>query len=137
MAKDYHVFISHSFDHPAVPEGLRQLLQKRGDLNVVFEEVTPDEPIDSTNADYIKQRLRERIRNSHIVLGLAGIYASHSDWMEWELDTAEKEGIPIVGVIPWGQEHISMTVSDKAVECVRWNTESIVKAIRDHANDPK
>ena len=50
--------------------------------------------------------------------------------MKWELDTAIAEEVPIVGVIPRGQERISKVVTDRSVEDVHWNTESIVGAIR-------
>ena len=134
MAKTYNVFISHSWAYIDDLKNLRNLLNNRGYFNVEFEEATPDEPIDSENAEYIKRRLREKIRNSDIVLGIAGIYASYSDWMEWELDTAIKNGIPIVGVIPRGQERISQVVYSRSKEDVKWNTESIVEAIRRWAN---
>jgi hypothetical protein len=130
MAKTYNVFISHSWAYLDDLKNLRNLLNSRGYFNVEFEEATPDEPINSENAEYIKRRLREKIRNADIVLGLAGIYASYSDWMEWELDTALKNNIPIVGVVPRGQERISQVVYSRSKEDVRWNTESIVTAIR-------
>ncbi|MGF1805504.1 TIR domain-containing protein [Aliivibrio sifiae] len=133
MSKTYHIFISHSWQNSSALESLRNLLSERGYFNVEFEEVSKDEPINSTNAYYIKQRLAEKIGNSNIVLGLAGMYASHSDWMEWELDKALELDIPIVGVIPRGQERISTTVSSRSIVDVRWNTESIVAAIRAHA----
>ena len=133
MARTYSVFISHSWDHVNDLRALRDLLKKRGYFHVEFEESSPEEPINSENLEYIKRRLREKISNSDIVLGIAGVYASHSDWMEWELDTALEENIPIVGVIPRGQERISNVVRSRAKECVRWNTESIVEAIRKHA----
>lgn len=53
--------------------------------------------------------------------------------MKWELDKAVEKGIPIIGVIPRGQERISSIVSNRAIETVHWNTESIVSAIRKHA----
>lgn len=130
MAKNYKVFISHSWSHIYDLKNLRNLLEERGYFNVEFEEATPDEPIDSENSEYIKRRLREKINNSNIVLGIAGMYASYSDWMQWELNIASKNDIPIVGVIPIGQERISTVVSSKAKEVVRWNTEKIVLAIR-------
>ncbi|MGB0981398.1 MAG: TIR domain-containing protein, partial [Winogradskyella sp.] len=102
----------------------------RGYFNVTFEEATPDVPINSTNASYIKTRLKQKILNSDVVLGIAGIYASHSDWMEWELDTALNNSIPIIGVVPRGKERVSTVVSSRAKQVVRWNTESIVTAIR-------
>ena len=108
-------------------------MNDRGYFNVEFEEVSKDEPINSTNAYYIKRRLAEKIGNSNVVIGLAGMYASHSDWMEWELDKAIELDIPIIGVIPRGQERISTTVSSRSIVNVRWNTESIVDAIRTYA----
>lgn len=130
MAKTYSVFISHSWGHVDDLKNLRRLLESRGYFHVEFEEASPAEPIDSNNSAYIRRRLRDKISNSDIVLGIAGMYASYSDWMRWELDTAIAEDVPIVGVTPWGQERISAVVSLRAKECVRWNTESIVEAIR-------
>lgn len=130
MARTYNVFISHSWAYIDDLKNLRNLLNDRSYFNVEFEEATPDEPINSENAEYIKRRLREKIRNADIVLGIAGMYASYSDWMEWELDTAIKNDIPIVGVIPRGQERISRVVYSRSKQDVRWNTESIVTAIR-------
>jgi hypothetical protein len=130
MAKEYHIFISHSWSYPEDLEKLRNLLSSRGYFNVEFEEASADEPINSANAAYIKQRLKQKIENSNIVLGIAGMYASYSEWMEWELDKALELGVPIVGVVPWGQERVSTTVSSRSKEDIRWNTESIVEAIR-------
>lgn len=133
MAKTYSVFISHSWDHVDDLKNLRNLLEKRGYFHVEFEEASPEEPINSENSAYIRCRLKEKISNSDIVLGIAGMYASYSDWMKWELDTAIAEEVPIVGVIPRGQERISKVVTDRSVEDVHWNTESIVDAIRRRA----
>jgi hypothetical protein len=130
MSKEYHIFISHSWSYPDDLKNLRNLLNERGYFNVEFEEASADEPINSANAAYIKQRLKQKIDKSNIVLGIAGMYASYSDWMAWELDKAIELDVPIVGVIPRGQEKISKTVSDRSKEDVHWNTESIVAAIR-------
>ena len=130
MARTYSVFISHSWDHVDDLKNLRDLLEERGYFHVEFEEASPEEPINSENSAYIRRRLKEKISNSNIVLGIAGMYASYSDWMKWELDTAIAEEVPIVGVIPRGQERISKVVTDRSVEDVHWNTESIVGAIR-------
>ncbi|WP_206778748.1 TIR domain-containing protein, partial [Erwinia billingiae] len=77
--------------------------------------------------------LKKKILESNIIIGLAGMYASHSDWMEWELQTAFDNNIPIIGVVPRGALRISATVSSRAIEVVRWNTESIISAIRNNS----
>ena len=130
MAKTYTIFISHSWAYIGDLNNLKRLLEDRGYFNVQFEEATPDVPINSENAAYIRQRLKQKIANSNIVLGIAGVYASYSEWMQWELDKAIELGVPIVGVVPRGAERISTVVSSRAKQVVRWNTESIVEAIR-------
>lgn len=129
MVKIYKVFISHSWGHIDDLEQLRNLLESRGYFNVEFTEFPPTDSIDSINTYYIRQRILERISASDVVLGIAGIYASYSDWMKWELNKAIEKGIPIIGVIPRGQERVSAVVKDRSSEIVRWNTESIVSAI--------
>jgi len=130
MAKDYKIFISHSWAHSEDLEALQKLLNSRGYFNVEFMEASKKVPINSVSAPYVKTVLRQRIVNSDIVLALAGIYASHSEWMVWELETAKINTIPIVGVIPRGQERISTEVYSRSIVDVKWNTESIVDAIR-------
>lgn len=133
MTKAYKVFISHSWSYVNDLESLRNLLESRGYFSVEFYEFPPTDSINSTNTYYIRQRISERIAASDIVLGIAGIYASYSDWIKCELDKATEKKIPIVGVIPRGQERISSIVSNRADEIVHWNTESIVSAIRRNA----
>ena len=130
MAKDYKIFISHSWSYTEDLEALQKLLNTRGYFNVEFLEATKKTPINSISAPYVKTVLKGKILKSDIVLALAAIYATHSDWMIWELETAKANNIPIVGVIPRGQERISTEVSSRSIVDVRWNTESIVDAIR-------
>ena len=133
MAKTYHVFISHSWSHVDDLRSLRNLLQSRGYFNVEFTEAPPTDSINSSNSYYVRQRLSEKIASSDVVLGIAGLYASFSEWMKWELDKAIEKKVPIIGVIPRGHEHVSTVVSSRADEIVHWNTESIVAAIRRNA----
>ena len=130
MDKTYTLFISHSWDPVSDLRNLRNLLESWGYFNVEFEEVPPHAPINFTNAAYVRTVLRNRIKQSDVVIGLAVLYASYSDWMRWEFDTAHELGKPILGVVPWGLLHISAVVSERADGIVNWNTESIVDAIR-------
>lgn len=132
MAKNYKIFISHSWSYSDDLTDLQNLLNSRGYFNVEFTEASKDVPINSENATYIKARLKAKISSSDVVLALAGIYASHSEWMPWELDKAKSLNIPIIGIIPRGQERISQEVYSRSVVDVKWNTESIVEAIRNH-----
>ena len=130
MANQYKVFISHSWAYVSDLKSLQRLLENRGYFKIEFEEASPDVPINSDNAYYIRSRLKQKISNSNIVLGIAGIYATYSEWMAWELDKALELDKPIVGVKPYGANRVSSIVSNRAIEIVNWNTESIVQAIR-------
>lgn len=131
--KTYKVFISHSWRYVNDLERLRSMLESKGYFKVEFTEVPPSSPINSENSAYIKTRLKRKIMESDVVLGIAGMYASYSDWMDWELSTAVKNNKKVVGVVPRGAQRISSTVSNYASETVRWNTDSIVAAIRTHS----
>jgi hypothetical protein len=132
MAKDFKIFISHSWAYSEDLEALQKLLNDRGYFNIEFLEATKKTPINSESAPYVKTVLKAKILKADIVLALAAIYASHSDWMIWELETAKANNIPIIGIIPRGQERISTEVTSRSIVDVKWNTESIVSAIRSY-----
>lgn len=100
MAKIYKIFISHSWAHVNDLKSLRNLLESRGYFSVEFTEFPPTDSINSMNTYYVRQRISERIAASDIVLGIAGIYASYSDWMKWELDKATVH-IPVKATQPF------------------------------------
>ena len=133
MVKTYKVFISHSWDYVDDLMNLRRLLNNRPYFNAIYEEIPPHEAINSANATYIKDRIRKRIEESDVVIGMAGMYGSYSEWMKWEIETAKSIGKPVIAVVPWGQERVSSIIAGRADRIVRWNTESIVSAIRELA----
>jgi uncharacterized protein YdaL len=85
MAKEYKIFISHSWQYSDTLEALRNLINARGYFSATYEESTRDKPINSDDESYVKRRLSQKIGNSDVILALAGVYASHSSWMQWEL----------------------------------------------------
>ena len=133
MANNYNLYISHSWRKHNELTRLRTLLANRPYFPVEFLEASPDSPINSQNESYIRHRLAQKIKGSDILLVMAGVYATTSDWITFEMQVAYDLGIPIIGVIPWGQTNISTSVRKYAVDIVGWNTESIVTAIRTYS----
>lgn len=130
MAKTYQVFISHSWDHNKVLQDLKDLIDGRGYFPAEYTQIEKTCPINSDLAWVIKANITKRLESSDIVLAIAGIFASHSEWMQWEMDKAKEIGLRIIGVVPRGQERISQEVLYRSVVDVRWNADSIVDAIR-------
>ena len=133
MAKEYKLFISHSWDYDDVLQDLKNLIDSRGYFPATYTQIEKDCPIDSDKAWVIKANITKRLQESDVVLAIAGVYASYSEWMQWEMDKAKDLGLKVIGVIPRGQEHISHEVFNRSAVDVRWNADSIVDAIRNYS----
>lgn len=133
--KTYRIFISHSWAYKEQYKSLIRMLTNAERFSFVDYSVPPDDPIHDADDD---ERLREEIRNQmspcHVILILAGVYASYSRWINEEIDLAESGflgGKAIVAVEPWGAQRTSVRVKNAADRIVRWNTQSIGRAIRE------
>ena len=69
MAREHKVFISHAWAHHDELESLRRLIDARPYFNAEYSEVSRNEPINSTNAPYIKSVLKRKILDSNILIG--------------------------------------------------------------------
>ena len=74
--------------------------------------------------------IRRQIRPAQCVVILSGMYATHSDWIDFEIDEAVRMDKPILAAIPWAQERVPAKVRANATQEVRWNRASVVGAIR-------
>lgn len=129
-----NLFISHSWTYSDQYTRLVTLLQKRGYFSFRNYSVPRDNPVHSNGTiAELRQAIRQQMAPCSVVLILAGVYATYSQWINEEIDLA-KEGFrdpkPIVAIAPWGSQYISSTVRASADQIVRWNTESVVSAIR-------
>ena len=69
----------------------------------------------------------------HVVLILAGVYATNSSSIDLEIEAAKELKKPIIGIEPWGAEKVSSKVRENADVMVKWNSDSIVDAIRKYS----
>ena len=132
--QDYAVFVSHSWSYGQEYARLTRLLDESEDFEFRDYSVPEEEAFDTDSDEELTQALRERqIKPSSVVVVLAGLYSSHSDWIEKEIQIAEEEDKPILGVEPWGNDRTSKEVKQHADQMVGWNTDSIVDGITDLA----
>lgn len=80
----------------------------------------------------LKEGLTRQINPAQGVIILAGMYAAHSDWIDYEIQEAVRLNKIIIGVRPWGAAKIPIIVQNAATEMVNWNSASIIQAVRDH-----
>ena len=132
--KQYRLFISHAWTYSEGYDRLVRFLDEAPRFNWANHSSPKDRPaVDSTTVvgkRALRAALKDQIHGTHCVLIVAGMYASHREWIQAEMDIADEYGKPMIGVRPWGQERTPTAVSERVHEMVGWNTSSIVSAIR-------
>ena len=135
MAKVYNLFISHSWSYSNQYDNLVGLLNQRGYFPFINYSVPRDDPVHTRGSDSVLyQAIKNKMTPCHVVIIVAGVYASYSKWIDKEIQIAETGfslAKPILAIRPWGNLNVSRVVSDAADRMVGWNTESVVSAIRE------
>jgi hypothetical protein len=130
------LFISHSWRYGDHRLGIHDLLQQKWRKGEDFIDlaVPADHPIHDAHDDAeLFDMLRERIAKSDVLLVLGGMYANKSAWIETEVTIARALGIPVITVVPYGQERVASAATRFEDDRVRWRGDSIREAILAHA----
>lgn len=128
----YNLFISHSWSYSDQYEKLVALLDNAEDFEYKNYSVPKDDPIhNANNAKELKEAIRKQMQPVSCVLLLAGVYATYSKWINIEIELAQEMGKKIIAIEYWGSQYTSKVVKDAADVIVKWNTKSIVNAIKE------
>lgn len=96
--------------------------------------VPSDDKLPDKTTAGLKSGLTNQINPAQGIIILAGMYAAHSDWIDYEISEALRLKKKIIGVKPWGAEKIPKNVQDAADSngvMVGWNSASVIQAVRD------
>lgn len=130
----YNLFISHSWSYGDQYNRLVALLNAAPNFEYRNYSVPKDDPIHDAPYDWqLRAAIKEQMSHASCVLVLAGVYSTYSKWINIELDLARTGfNIPkkIIAIEPWGAEKTSSVVKANADEIIKWQTSSIIKAIR-------
>ena len=131
----FNLFVSHSWSYSDAYDKLVRLLRERTYFNFKDYSVPRNDPIHNAPTDpRLRAAIYSRMSPCSVVLILAGVYATHSSWINKEIDLAKnsfREPKPILAIEPWGSERTSTLVKNAANRVVKWNSGSIVNAIRE------
>ena len=132
--KTYNLFISHCWAHSNRYQQLKDLLKGKTYFDFIDYSVPKNDPIHTNGTDKeLYNAILRKIKPCSAILIPAGVDATYSKWIEKEIKIAQKEFStpkPIIAIEPWGSEKTSLLVKNNADEIVKWNTDSIVKAVR-------
>jgi len=126
--KVYKVFISHAWQYNEDYYRIEKWLNDASNFSWTNLSVPRHDPIQ--NAEQLTKELNNQMRPSDVFIILAGMYVSHSEWIQYEINFARRIGRPIIGIRPWGSTVVPVAVQNGADEIVGWNSDSIVGAIR-------
>src|ERR1035438_3130208 len=138
MADDVkNVFISHVHEDDDRSSDLKKLIGKGG-LTVRDSSINSSNPNDAKHPDYIKsQILAPQIRWASTLLVYITPKTKGSEWVNWEIEYAEKQGKRIVGVYAHGANECDIPEAlEKYADDVRgWNSDGVVEAIMGETNE--
>ena len=126
-----NVFVSHIHLDDAGLADLMALLAKHG-IDARNYSITSDKENNAKSPDYIRHGiLAPRINACSTLVVYLTPDTKHSDWVNWEIEYAYKQGKTIVGVWEWGSKGCDIPEALKEFHnaIVGWNGESIVGAI--------
>jgi len=131
--KNRMIFISHAWSYDAQYHTLVNWFNEEpnfswSNCSVPSHNALPDKTSRGLSAGMTRQ-----ISPAQVVLIIAGMYAAHSQWIDYELSEAQRMGKVIIGIKPWGQERVPIAIQNASIcPVVGWNRASVIQAIRSH-----
>ena len=87
--KTYNLFISHSWSYADQYQRLVSLLNRRRYFAFKNYSVPLDDPIHRAATDaQLRQAIRNHMAPCHVILIVAGVYATYSKWIDIEIELA-------------------------------------------------
>ncbi len=134
--KHYNIFISHSWAYGDAYEKLLKMLNADPRFNFKNYSVPKNDPIHNAPSSIALSRaIQDQMRFCDVIIILAGVYSSYSEWINKEIALAKgfSNPKPILAIEPWASEKTSLVVKKNADKIVKWSTSSIVSGIRELA----
>ena len=124
-------FISHIHEDDEGLPRLKNLVARHG-MTCRDGSLTTGKFNSATNEEYIKYGiLAPRIRWASVLIVYISPESKDSDWVNWEIEYAMKQGKRIIGVWEWGEKGCELPEALKHYRdaLTGWNGESIIDAI--------
>ena len=132
-----NIFISHIHEDDHRLQPLKDLLQSAG-MNVRDGSINSDKPNAASNEGYIKSEiLAPRIAWASVFVVLISPETRDSEWVQWEIECAERLGRRIVGVWDHGEAEcdIPEALDRHANAVVGWQADRVKDAIEGRINN--
>jgi hypothetical protein len=130
ILKSRLLFISHAWVYSAHYHKVVEWLNSEPNFNWRNCSVPSHNPLLGNTIRGLREGVTRQISPAQGVIILAGMYATHSDWINYEIDEAIRMNKTIIGIRPWGQERVPNKIQEAATLMVNWNSGSLIQTIR-------
>ena len=132
-----NVFISHKHADDDALSGLKEFVERRG-INWCDYSMAAGNSNSAVDGDYIKHHiLAPLIRQADCLIVYVSDKARQSDWVDWEIDYAQRHGKRTVGVWAAGDRNWNFPIAleERLDTVVEWTGWKIIAAIKGELSD--
>ncbi|QAU49673.1 TIR domain-containing protein [Bradyrhizobium guangzhouense] len=129
MAKKV-IFISFDYDNDAHYKNLLLAWDKNKEFDFELYNGSLKDAINSTNATYIKSKIKPLIAKASHLLCIVGKQSASSDWITWEIQTAVDAKKKLIGVkVEKAYDSPKPLINNGATWALSFNFDAIKKAV--------
>ena len=135
--KIINAFISHIHEEEGDIPRLKNMVERHG-ITARNYSITSDKFNNAKSEHYIKtQILAPQIKQSSVLITHVAPETKNSNFVNWEIEYAHREGKRIIGVWQRGARNCELpeALEKHADAIVGWNGESIINAINGNSDD--
>lgn len=132
ILKTRMLFISHAWKYSEHYEKMVGWLKSAPNFTWKNCSVPSTDALPDKTSKGLEHGMTRQISPAQGVIILAGMYAAHSGWIDYEINEAVRMHKVIIGVKPWGAERIPANVQSAATVMIGWNSANVIQAIRDY-----
>lgn len=131
--KNRMIFISHAWAYNQHYYKIVDWLNEAPNFSWSNCSVPSHDGLPDKTSTGLSRGMTRQINPAQVVLILGGMYAAHSDWIEYEISEARRLDKTIIDIKPWARERVPKIVQDASIcDVVGWNSASVVQAVRDY-----
>lgn len=105
---------------------------KNENSNIEFNDWSVREPFNSEKAEYLRYRIRERIRQCSVTIVYLSEKTASSKWVDWEIRESLAMGKGVVAMHKGSKppKRLPKAIKDNNIPVVPWNQQELAKAIK-------
>jgi hypothetical protein len=124
------LFISHAWKYDGAYLTLVKWFNEEPNFSWKNCSIPSTDALPDKSTAGLARGITRQINPAQGVLIIAGMYAAHSGWIDYEISEAKRLAKTIIGIRPWGQERMPVKVQKAADVLVNWNSASVISTLR-------